>query len=178
MDEYQYLGGGGGGGRPNYSSIVHHQGPYSEMRIAVNNSVNHQIQESILVQTFDSNPKTRAPHQTFIYLNRWGNPWVLETIGHAVLCRTKLINSGGGQRASKQRSHSRSPQRLGRVLLQPLTGAKKGWRSETSDYSESSEQFGSHTYNTSKWRQYRSTALGAIQCYELARSACRSRAVC
>ena len=42
-----------------------------------------------------------------------------------VLCREDPINSGGGQRTSRQRSHKGSAQPSGRVLLKPVPCPKK-----------------------------------------------------
>ena len=57
-----------------------------------------------------------------------------------VLCRADPINSGGGQRTSRQRSHKGSSQPLGRVLLKPVSCPKEGWRTETGNKPKSSEQ--------------------------------------
>ena len=60
-------------------------------------------------------------------------------------CGTEsIINSGGDRGTSGQRSHNRSAQPSGRVLLKPVPCPKKGQRTETSDKPKSSEQFGSH----------------------------------
>ena len=70
---------------------------------------------------------------------------VLRTIhGYQVDFLQEPINSGGGRGTSGQRSHKRSVQPLGRVLLKPVPCPKKGRRTETSDKPKSSEQFGSH----------------------------------
>ena len=69
-----------------------------------------------------------------------------------VLCRAEPINSGGGQRTSRQRSHSRSSKPSDRVLLKPVSGTKKGWGSETCNKSESTEQLCSDTC-TSRWKE-------------------------
>ena len=64
------------------------------------------------------------------------------TTSHStILCGTESANCGGGEGTSGQRSHNRSPQPSGRVLL---NSPKEGRRSETSDKLEGSEQLCSH----------------------------------
>ena len=67
------------------------------------------------------------------------------TTSHStILCGTESANCGGGEGTSGQRSHNRSPQPSGRVLLKYILSPKEGRRSETSDKPEGSEQFCSH----------------------------------
>ena len=64
------------------------------------------------------------------------------TTSHStILCETESINCGGGKGTSRQRSHKRSPQPSGRVLLKPVPCPKKGRRATPGDKPEGSEQF-------------------------------------
>ena len=57
-----------------------------------------------------------------------------------VLCRADPINSGRGQRTSRQGSHKGSSQPSRRVLLKPVSCPKERRRTETGDKPKSSEQ--------------------------------------
>ena len=73
-----------------------------------------------------------------------GTPAECTTSHSTVLCGTESISSGGGTGTSGQRSHSRSTQPSGRVLLKPVPSPEEGRWTETGDKPKSSEQFSSH----------------------------------
>ena len=64
-----------------------------------------------------------------------------ETSHSTILCGRESINSGGDKGTSGKRSHNRSAQPSGRVLLKPVPCPQKGWWTTPSNKPEGSEQF-------------------------------------
>ena len=67
-----------------------------------------------------------------------------ETSHSTILCGTEPVDSGGDKGTSGQRSHNRSAQPSGRVLLKPVPCPQKARWTTPSNKPEGSEQFGSH----------------------------------